>query len=332
MQLRGVGSLLLIAAWLCLDLAAPAAAQGPLAAWLDPTLRDMKYDLRYLAEYAPDRSVQGQEKDWRYWRQGLRWAVPLWQNPRHEVAFHGRAYYLNINSEAVLPDSGRAFPGDLWDLRFGGTYRYQTDRGWVLGGELTVGSPSDRPFNSYDDTSLNATATLMTVQQKKHYWLFLLNYSNTRDFLADIPIPGAAYAYRPGPHLHLLLGLPLASVYWRPTDKLTLRGLYVYPRTIVSYLGYRFLPWLEAYTGFDWTYQRYFLHDRRDQKDRFFFYQKEIKLGLKFRLPRGLGLDLSGGYLFDRLWFEGNDWDDRDQDRVDIENGLLLRLALSWRF
>ncbi|RJX29779.1 MAG: hypothetical protein C4525_13890 [Desulfarculus sp.] len=329
--LRPLASLI-IAGLLSLLLAGPAAARGPLAAWFDPTLGDLKANLKYRSEYAPQRGVEDQPADWGYWRQGLTWLAPVWQNPRQEMFLHGRVNYLRVDTEAVLPNSGRAFPKELWDLRLGGTYRRRTAGGWVLGGDFTVGSPSDRPFNSYDDTSINATVTLMTVQQKKHYWLFFVNYSNTRDFLADVPLPGAAYAYRPGPELQLLLGLPLASVRWRPAPRVNLRGLYVFPRTIITLAGYRLTSWLEAYTGFDWTYQRYFLHDRTDTKDRFFYYQKQIKLGLDFRLSKGLRLDLSGGYVFDRMWFEGNDWDDRDQDRINLENGFLWRLGLSWRF
>ena len=317
---------------LCLFLATPALAQGPMTRWLDPTLGDMKTTLRYEGEYSPDQKVEGQPTDLGYSSHGVIWSTPVWQNQKHEVGFHGRLYAMDVRTEAILPDSGLAFPGNLYDIRFGGTYRYKLDRGWILGGELTLGSPSDKPFNSYDDTSVNATATLMTVQQKKHYWLFLVNYSNTRDFLADYPIPGVAYAYQPDNNLQLLLGLPLASAYWKPTPETTLRGLYIYPRTIIIYAGYSVLKWMEVYTGFDWTHQRYFLYERQDSKDRFFFYQKELKLGLKFSLPKGFVVDFSGAYAFDRLWFEGNDWDDRDQDRVDVENGPLVRLGVSWRF
>jgi hypothetical protein len=332
MYMRHRAAGILSALIICLCLAAPALAQGPMGNWLDPTLGDMKTVLRYQGEYSPDQKVEGQSSDLGYSSHGLNWSTPIWQNSRHEVGFHGRLFAMDVRTEAILPDSGRDFPGNLYDIRFGGTYRYKMDRGWIVGGELTIGSPGDKPFNSYDDTSVNATATLMTVQQKKHYWLFLINYSNTRDFLADIPIPGAAYAYKPNRNLQLLLGLPLASVFWKPTPKTTLRGLYVFPRTIISYAGYSLLKWMEVYTGFDWKYQRYFLHQRSDSKDRLFFYQKEIKLGLKFRLPKGFMVDLSGGYAFDRLWFEGNDWDDRDQDRVNVEDGPLFRLSVAWRF
>ncbi|MEW5914499.1 MAG: hypothetical protein AB1814_18230 [Thermodesulfobacteriota bacterium] len=323
---------LLLAGLLGLLLAAPVLAQPPMAMWFDPTLGDLKADISYSAAYAPERGVEGQAADLGYWRQGVTWLAPLWQSRRQELSLHGKVDYMHLDTSAVLPDSRRAFPRELWDLRLGGTYRRQLSGGWVLGGDLTVGSPSDRPFNSYDDTSINATVTMMTVEQKRHYWLFFVNYSNTRDFLPDVPIPGVAYAFRPGPELQVLLGLPLASLHWRPAPRVNLRGLYVFPRTVITHAGYHLTKWLEAYTGFDWTYQRYFLHDRNDQKDRFFFYQKQIKLGLDFRLVPGLRLDLSGGYVFDRLWFEGNDWDDRDQDRINLENGFLLRLGLRWRF
>ncbi|MCF8032435.1 MAG: hypothetical protein K9K66_05715 [Desulfarculaceae bacterium] len=315
----------------CLFLAGTAQAQG-IAAWFDPTLGDLKHNIIYDLNYSPDRAVEGQEVDMGYLQNSVRFVLPVWQNSRHEFSFNGRAALMAVNTDAILPQSNRPFPDDLWDLRAGATYRYKLERGWVAGGNLTVGSPSDKPFNKLDDTSINATASLMVPQSKRHYWLFFINYSNTRDFLAGIPIPGAAYSYRRGKELWLLLGLPLAIVRWQPTPKWTLAGTYIYPRSIITRVGYRILPWLEPYVGFDWTYERWFLSDRTDDKDRLFFYQKQIKAGIKLPFSRDMSLNLSGAYAFDRLWFEGNDYDDRDQDRINLENGLVFSLALKWSF
>ena len=313
---------------------APAARAQELGNWMIPEVGNLKYNLSYDFAYSPDRSVEGQETDMGYASHTGRFLAPLWQNPRDELALHGRASYMSVDTAAILPTSGREFPGDLWDLRLGATYRHKMDRGWVWGGELTVGSPSDKPFNKMDDTSISATATLLTPwgQNKAHRWLFLLNYSNTRDFLANVPIPGAAYAYMPDKNLSILLGLPLASIRYKPAPKWTLSGLYIYPRTIISSAAYRPLKWVEGSVGFDWTYQRWFLSDRSDDKDRLFFYQKEAKAGVKFFLPQGLVLNLTGSYAFDRLWFQGDDWDDRDQDRVNLENGYIFRAMVNWRF
>ncbi|MBU4606860.1 MAG: hypothetical protein KKH66_18275 [Proteobacteria bacterium] len=324
---------LVVALVCCLGWAGPSQAID-LGGWMVPQVGQLKYNLSYDFSYSPDRQVEGQDTDIGYTSQTGRFLAPLWQNSRDELALHGQASYMSIDSSAILPGSGRAFPEDLYDLRLGATYRHKMDRGWVFGSELTVGSPSDKPFNKLDDTSISATATLLTPmgQSKQHRWLFLVNYSNTRDFLANIPIPGVAYAYMPDKNLSLLLGLPLASIRYKPAPKWTLSGLYIYPRTIISSVAYRPVKWVEGSVGFDWTYQRWFLSDRTDDKDRLFFYQKEAKAGLKFFLPKGLMLKVTGSYAFDRLWFQGDDWDDRDQDRVDLENGYIFSAMLNWRF
>ncbi|MCB2226793.1 MAG: hypothetical protein KQH53_08960 [Desulfarculaceae bacterium] len=315
----------------CLLMAGTARAQD-MTSWFDTTLGDMKSNISYEGSYSPDRTVEGQEVDMGYLENSLRFVFPVWQNSRHEFSINGRAALMAVNTDAILPQSNRPFPDDLWDLRAGASYRYKLDRGWVAAANLTIGSPSDKPFNKLDDTSIGATASLMVPQSKRHYWLFFVNYSNTRDFLAGIPIPGVAYSYTTGKELWLLLGLPLAMVRWRPDPKWTLAATYIYPRSVITRIGYRILPWLEPYVGFDWTYQRWFLSDRSDTKDRWFFYQKEGKAGLRVHFNRDLKLDLSGAYAFDRLWFEGNDYDDRDQDRINLENGLVVSLALRWSF
>ncbi|BEQ13742.1 hypothetical protein FAK_08080 [Desulfoferula mesophila] len=303
-----------------------------LGGWMVPRIGNLKYNLNYEGSYSPSQAVQGQNSDLGYLSNTGRFLVPLYQNPRDELALHGRASHMYIDSSAVLPDSGQAFPQDLYDLRLGATYRHKMERGWVFGGELTVGSPSDKPFNQLDDTSISATATLLTPQGKAHRWLFLINYSNTRDFLPGIPIPGVAYAYMPDQNLSILVGLPLASVRYKPAPKWTLSGLYIYPNTVISSVAYRPKPWVEGFAGFDWTYQRWFLSERTDDKNRLFFYQKEAKAGLKFFLPHDLLLRLTASYAFDRLWFQGDDWSDRGQDQVDLDNGYVFGATLNWRF
>jgi hypothetical protein len=43
-------------------------------------------------------------------------------------------------------------------------------------------------------------------------------------------------------------------------------------------------------------------------------------------------LDLSGGYAFDRFWFEGEDYDDRSMDRINLADGPFVSAQIVARF
>ena len=45
-----------------------------------------------------------------------------------------------------------------------------------------------------------------------------------------------------------------------------------------------------------------------------------------------LSLELSGGWAFDRFYFEGEDYDDRDDNRIDVESGPFGKAMVSVRF
>jgi len=47
---------------------------------------------------------------------------------------------------------------------------------------------------------------------------------------------------------------------------------------------------------------------------------------------RLVAVNLSGGYAFDSFYFEGEDYDDRDQNRIDIENGPYGAFRVDVRF
>lgn len=161
-----------------------------LGGWMVPRIGNLKYNLNYEGSYSPSQAVQGQNSDLGYLSNTGRFLVPLYQNPRDELALHGRASHMYIDSSAVLPDSGQAFPQDLYDLRLGATYRHKMERGWVFGGELTVGSPSDKPFNQLDDTSISATATLLTPRARPTAGCFSSTIPTPAIFCRASPFPG----------------------------------------------------------------------------------------------------------------------------------------------
>jgi hypothetical protein len=195
-----------------------------------------------------------------------------------------------------------------------------------------VGSPSDKPFAGFDEMTLTADALLRVPWSKEWAGIFLLNYSKAREFAPDFPLPGFVLAYEPDRTLSVLAGVPFTSVRWTPIEGLDLSASYFIVRTIRAQASYRLVPALRLFAGFDWDSQRFFRHDRAEDDQRLSYYEKRVGGGLRWDPTPNLFAEASGGYAFDRFWFEGEKYSDRSTNRLDIGSGPFVQLRLGVRF
>jgi hypothetical protein len=308
-----------------------ARAQDQARQWFSPRLGEATLRADYGFTTSFNEPVARQGSKMHMSRHDFRLSFPLRQSERHEWTLQTSSAALDIDSGARLPDTLERFPGELWDVRVGTTYRHLFDNDWLGGGNLTIGSPSDRPFASGDEMRVAATGFLRVPHGERNAWLFLLNYANDRDFLPNVPIPGFAYQYEPSDRLSALVGIPMTVARWEPIERLTLEASYFMPRTVHAQVGYRLLQPLQLYAGFDWTNQRFFRHDRWDDDDRLFYFEKRVALGARWNIRENIWLDLAGGWAFDRFWFEGEDYGDRGDNRLDLSDGPVVKLQLGLR-
>jgi hypothetical protein len=245
-------------------------------------------------------------------------AFPIWQECPDEWMASLGARGEWFHTHAFLPTTGQAFPDDLWNLRASTSYRHQFDNEWIAGATVSVGSASDRPFHSINEMTSGVNAFLRIPSGEHNAWLFSLAYSPTNEL--NFPIPGAAYVYQPSDRFRMNIGLPFL-LYYRPVEDLTLDLSYMLLRTVHARATYRVCSYLRCYVGFDWENESYFLAYRPDNNDRFFYYDKRLAGGLQMPLHPQVMLDFSAGYIFDRFYFEGRSYSDRDFNRLDVGNG-----------
>jgi hypothetical protein len=309
---------------------ATAWAQGEIQAWLDPMLGKQMARGEYRLLYYPDRPVDGQEVDFGLTEHRLVLSAPVFQDSEQEWTLSGRAAYQDIRTRAILPDTGERFPSELWDVRLDVGHRRRFENGWTAGILVSVGSASDRPFAGIDEMFWRTLALLRVPHGERHAWLFSLAYASDQEYLGGIPVPGIAFQYAPSDRLQAVIGLPFTSVRVRPLDALTLEATYVPVRRVRARATYQALPPLRVYLGFDWGHDSYFRADRRDDDDQLFYYEKRITLGARFDL-RHVGIEVSGGYAFDRFYFEGEKYSHRDRNRLDVDAGAFVSVRLSVR-
>ncbi len=302
--------------------------------WLTPTLGQLQLRSEARETYYPSERVREQGTELKIFEERFSLSFPIWQDTTDELSFSGSVRYQDLdtgNTLAVLPATGVLFPGDLWEIKFGPTYRHKFDNGWIAGLNVMVGSASNRPFHSMDEVTARATAFLRIPQGERNAWIFTLNYTNYSEYFSGLPVPGIDYVYSPSDRFTLVFGFPFTSLEWRPVERLTVQVNYVPVRTVKAKLTYEVFRPLRVYAGFDWDDDWYLRANRHDTDDRLFYYEKRLTGGIRFDLKH-VGFEVSGGYAFDRFYFEGDKYSNRNENRIDIHNGPFVIGKIGVRF
>jgi len=236
---------------------------------------------------------------------------------------------VDVHPRPFLPGARRRFPRRLYNAQVGASFVWPLPPGAY---NVTIGSASDRPFDSNDEVTVDATWLIGCPTGEDSWWAVFLNWQNNRDYLNRCLVPGFVWGHQEGEWLTLALGFPANALAWRPSDRLELAASYVFPRSVYTEVRYRLWKGLKIYAGFDWTSQRYFLHDRLRSRDRLWYLEKRLSVGLRWHVSENLFFDAAGGYAFDRLWFEGETYEDRGLNRLNIADGAFLSFQFGARF
>jgi hypothetical protein len=285
--------------------------------------------VNYAATWYPGQPVKGQNTDLSAERQDLSISVPVWRDGPDALSVSTNVRSVLYQTSAILPDTHQPFPGDLWNISVGANYRHTFDNGWTAGGMVNFGSASDRPFDSLRDMEVSLGGFLRIPAGEDDAWMFGAMYSPTGELA--FPIPIISYYWQPSDQFSMNIGLPF-SLRWRPIEDLQFDFSYVPIRTVHTRITYRLMPGLGVYTGYDWNNESYFLSDRTDSQDRFFYYEQRVIAGFRYDITPRAAFDLSGGYAFDRYFFEGTNSASNQQNRVDVGNGAFMSLRFQIQF
>jgi hypothetical protein len=297
-----------------------------------PTLGKLKTRTSYDIKSYDSRDVEGQSTDFASTRHRFRVMTPLYQTDRDELTFAASLEYKDIDTDARLPDTNERFPEDLWGINVGATFRHLLEDDKIIGGYFAFGSRSDKPFDSAHETTLGTTLFVRIPDGDKNAWLWSVNYSNNREFLNNIPLPGVAYQYAPSKRISAIVGVPFALVWYKPTDATSLFLGYYLVRTVHAKARYRLSEVFSCFAGFDWDNQRYLRSGRRDREHRLFYYEKRLNAGVAVDIMQDVKIEIAGGYAFDRFYFEGTTYSDRSQNRIDVNDGPYASINAQFSF
>jgi hypothetical protein len=284
----------------------------------------------YNAAYYPTRPVSGQNTDLSLFRQNLSLGVPVWRDGTDTLLLTGGVRNTIFSTDARLPDSGRPFPDALWNVTAGLQYLHKFENGWTAGGGFSVGSASDKPFNSLREmiANVNAFVRIPTFNERDAVLLGVF-YSPAGNL--NFPVPALAYIWNPTERFRMSIGLPF-SITWRPTDDLTFAMSYVPVVNLNARVTYRVVEDVFVYGAFEWLNEAYFLAGRADRQDRFLVFEKRLVGGVRWDFWKHGALEVNAGYAFDRDFGVSRNTISNLRDRVDVSPGAFLGASFRLRF
>lgn len=230
-----------------------------------------------------------------------------------------RVRSTSFQTRAVLPDSGRAFPRQLWTLTTGFNYTHQFGDGVSAGMLVRFGSDSDKPFNSWNELTPGLGGFVrFPAAAEPDYWQISLTYFPT--YISRYPLPGLVYEWNPDPDLRVGIGLPF-SLFWRPHPLVNLDVSYVPLAQLTSRLNFDPRAGFRVYAGYDWQSEGYFLTDRPNRADLFFVNDMRVLGGVRYTAAGRVAIDLSAGYGFNRQFGMGPNALSLSYDRVRVNGG-----------
>lgn len=259
-------------------------------------------------------------------------AVPLGNYGPHTFVLTGDVEVTSVSTNAILPTSNQAFPSAFYNISMGMNYFHQFESGTVGGFVFDIGSASDKPFESSRDLLASGTGFLLIPHTEQGSWFVGVNASTNSQVLHGIPIPGGGYFFHPNDDFQAVVGLPFSLISWKFTRDWTFQFVYAFLTTTHTRISYQPTQKWQIYAGFDWTNENWDRAERQNEEDHFFYYEKKLALGYLWWFHKNVGLDISGGYAFDRYFTEVNGFSLKGDNTVNVNSGAYVAAQLSLRF
>ena len=313
---------------LALSMPVSSSAQSFTSLIFNPELNDFRLLGEASTTAYSDGEVKGQHADLEMTEYLTRFGLKLHGTDSSEWFGTFEYRHFDLDTEAYFEESFLPAPDDLSDLNVGLGYRRFLDNGWLWGALVRFGSASDELFDSADEMYVKADLFLRKPANDRDGWLFMLNLNTDR----DIPVlPGIAYQFVRD-DWQAIIGLPVLDWRWTPSEKWTLSANYLPLHRVNLEASYNPVRFLKFSGGFEWKELYYRRADRRDDDDRIEYDEKRLWAGVDLFLSEHFGVQVNGGYAFDRSFGEGDDYGDIRDNEIEIEDGWFLGLRLGTRF
>lgn len=195
---------------------------------------------------------------------------------------------------------------------------------------VTYGSDSDRPFEDSRNNTINANGVYGFEPYDNSRWLFLLNYSNNRGFLDNIPLPAFAYMYKNSSGFMTILG-PIIMLRWFEFPSYS-ASIFITPGSASLDGAIGIMGPIQIYSGLRFGIESYMHHNRIEKDNRLYLQQTRTVMGISSPIARWLMAKLGVGYAFDQFLYEGESLFSPQGIKTRISNDVFVEAKLSANF
>ncbi len=212
-----------------------------------------------------------------------------------------------------------------YQLSLGVRKKLSDNKFWFA--NVSYGSASDRPFKNADDDTISANY----IRKTSDRWVMVVNYSNNRSFLNNIPLPGFFYIKDMTREKATIIGFPF-FLWMRHTGYWSYRYLGLLPWRHQARVSYSKFSRVHPFVGFEQEIFSFFRHDRDKTNQRVFYFQRKLGIGADFKLIPRLKFDLFLGHSFDREIFEAKNFSDKKSSKSRLDSSLFIETKISYSF
>lgn len=210
-------------------------------------------------------------------------------------------------------------------IQFGVSHKHDLREQRSLGVLASYGSASDRPFKNARDNTVMVNMTYLYNPK----WLWLVNYSNNRTFLNNVPLPGVAYIKEASREKSMIFGFPFIYIH-RPIfgHNFSYKYFALLPYNHRFRLNYNHFSFFKPYVSYEQAPRVFFDSDRTDKSLRNFWFDRKVAIGIEKSFGPLLKLDIQFGRAFDREFFQAESFMRARKNviRIDTENFLSFNL------
>jgi len=221
-----------------------------------------------------------------------------------------------------------AAPEYLYDQSVSVAALKKSADGSFTSASLELGSASDKPFKNSRDTALSGNLIFGRPPTAMSQWIFIVNYSNNRGYLNNVPIPSFAYIYHPDKKFLAVWGFPFASFTWTEPD-VSVYKITLFPTALSAEASFQLQQPFSVYSKVDYRTHSYLNADRVNDSDRLFFEEKRLEVGLRTVLSKNFSIDIFGAFTFDRNLYEAQTLFKAEGPTNRIENDYALGTHLT---
>lgn len=283
--------------------------------------------INYTGSVQPEADFQTNEKNASINKGTVTANIPFYKTEEESWSVVLLGHWLDI-----YPDQS-AMP-DLYQFDIGFTYSKMTQKPnkayWAV--NANWGSASDKPFKDPTVDTIGANYFYIDPVDETASWVYLVNYSNNRPILNEIPLPGFAYMYTPSKTFRGTFGAPFAMIYWEFVDRWSLNLFTLIPWVIKTSVDYSIAGPMKASLGLDFSQSTYYLYGRANRKERLFYDEKRVFVGFKSPVSAQLLAELEAGYSFDRRYFQDENYEMNPSNALRLGSSPYLKLNMTALF